>query len=473
MIKPPINKQSLAFVDLETTGATASRDRITEIGIILVDGDKVEEWSTLVQPEARIPSHIERLTGITNEMVADAPCFADVAQTVMRLLEGRVFVAHNARFDYAFLKQSFMREGIDFSAKTLCTVKLSRRLFPNYPRHNLDSLIARHNLQVDARHRAIGDARLIHQFWRHIHQTLDHETIDHAVKTLLGRPSIPTHLDLTLIDGLPERPGVYLFYGENGLPLYIGKSKNIRQRVMSHFAADVSSAKEMSLSQQVRRIEFHSTGGEIGALLKEAQLVKQLQPTHNRLLRRNNELCSIQLQESASGHQVRIAYASHLDFSTEANLFGLFQSQREATKTLSQIAEDHRLCKGLLGLEKIKAGSPCFGWQLRRCDGACVGKETRQSHDLRLMTALAGLRIKTWPFSGPAYLREGDEMLLIHQWAYLGSARTEEEVWSALDGHQARFDKDTYRILVKVIHKLKPLPTPGQAVQANPLSDTV
>ena len=450
-------KQSLAFVDLETTGATASKDRITEIGIILLDGENVEEWSTLVQPEARIPSHIERLTGITNEMVTDAPRFNEVAQTVLRLLDGRIFVAHNARFDYAFLKQSFLREGIDFFAKTLCTVKLSRRLFPSHPRHNLDSLIARHNLKVDSRHRAIGDARLIHQFWNHVHLTVDHAKIDEAVKTILGRPSVPTHLDLTLIDGLPDSPGVYLFFGENDLPLYIGKSKNIRQRVMSHFTADISSAKEMSLCQQVRRIDFYRTGGEIGALLKEAQLVKQMQPTHNRQLRRNDELCSIQMQDSASGQQVRIAYARDLDFSTEANLFGLFQSQREASKTLMQIAEEHRLCKGLIGLEKIKPGSPCFGRQLRRCDGACTGEEPRAKHNLRLIAALSSLRIKTWPFSGPAYLREGDEILLIHQWAYLGSARSEQEVWSILDGHHARFDKDTYRILSKVSHLLQPL----------------
>lgn len=450
-------KQSLAFVDLETTGATASKDRITEIGIILVDGENVEEWSALVQPETRIPTHIERLTGITNEMVADAPRFADVAQTVLRLLDGRIFVAHNARFDYSFLKQSFLRERMDFSAKTLCTVKLSRRLFPTHHRHNLDSLIARHSLKADSRHRAIGDARLIHQFWTHIHQTLDHAKIDEAVKALLARPSVPTYLDQTLIDGLPDSPGVYLFFGENDLPLYVGKSKNIRQRVMSHFTADISSAKEMSLCQQVRRIDVHRTGGEIGALLKEAQLVKQMQPTHNRQLRRNDELCSIQMQGSPSGQQVRIAYARDLDFSTEANLHGLFQNQREASKALTQLAEQHRLCKGLLGLEKIKAGSPCFGRQLKRCDGACTGAEPRLNHDLRLITALSGLRIKTWPFPGPAYLREGNEMLLIHHWAYLGSARSEDEVWSILDGQQARFDKDTYRILSKVAHKLRPL----------------
>ena len=448
--------QPLAFVDLETTGATASQDRITEIGIILVDEHGVEEWSTLVNPETRISGFIEHLTGISNDMVAEAPRFGDLARRVYKMLEGRIFVAHNARFDYAFLKQSFLREGFDFSAKTLCTVKLSRRLYPGHPKHNLDTLIERHGLKVEGRHRALADAQLIYQFWNKIQATIPQETIQAAVKALLGRPSTPTHIDLTMIDGLPESPGVYLFYGENDLPLYVGKSVNIRQRVMSHFTADVTSAKEMSLSQQVRRIEHIKTGGEIGALLKEAALVKKLQPTHNRQLRRNNELCSIQLQETSDGLQVHVAYANELDFATTSNLFGLFKSKREALKALTEIAEEHSLCKAVIGLEKVKTGSPCFGRQLRKCRGACIGDEPRLAHDTRLLTGLGNLKIRTWPFDGPAYLQEGEEMLLIENWAYLGSARSEEEIWALLEGKSAQFDKDTYKILSKLAGKLQP-----------------
>jgi len=454
--------QPLVFVDLETTGATASQDRITEIGIILVDDDGVEEWSSLVNPETHISGFIESLTGISNDMVAEAPRFGDLAHRVYKMLEGRIFVAHNARFDYAFLKQSFLREGIDFSAKTLCTVKLSRRLYPGHPKHNLDTLIERHGLKVEGRHRALADAQLIYQFWNKIQSTIPQETIQAAVKALLGRPSTPTHIDLTMIDGLPESPGVYLFYGENDLPLYVGKSVNIRQRVMSHFTADVTSAKEMSLSQQVRRIEHIKTGGEIGALLKEAALVKKLQPTHNRQLRRNNELCSIQLKEKSDGLQMHVAYANELDFATTSNLFGLFKSKREALKALTEIAEEHSLCKAVIGLEKVKTGSPCFGRQLRKCRGACIGDEPRLAHDTRLLTGLGNLKIRTWPFDGPAYLQEGEEMLLIENWAYLGSVRSEEEIWALLEGKSAQFDKDTYKILSRFAGKLQSLDSFGQ-----------
>src|SRR5574343_372881 len=449
--------QPLAFVDLETTGATASQHRITEIGIILVDEHGVEKWSSLVNPETRISGFIEQLTGISNEMVSDAPRFCDLASRVFMMLEGRLFVAHNARFDYAFLKQSFLREGIDFSAKTLCTVKLSRRLFPGHPKHNLDTLIERHGLKVSGRHRALADAQLIHQFWEKIQATIPQETIQSAVRALLSRPSTPTHIDLTMIDGVPESPGVYLFYGETDLPLYVGKSVNIRQRVMSHFTADVTSAKEMSLSQQVRRIEHIKTGGEVGALLKEAALVKKLQPTHNRQLRRNNELCSIQLKDSSEGLEVHVAYASELDFATTSNLYGLFKNKREAFKALTEIAEEHALCKAIIGLEKVKAGAPCFGWQLKKCLGACIGDEPRLAHDARLLAGLGKLKIKTWPFDGPAYLKEGEEILLIENWAYLGSATSEDEIWQIMDGRQTRFDRDTYKILSTAAGRLQPL----------------
>ena len=231
----------LAFVDLETTGATATSDRITEIGIVEVYADgTVREWQQLVNPGTRIPPFIEQLTGISNEMVADAPTFAAVAAETLRRLEGRLFIAHNARFDYGFLKNEFKRLGVTFRAPVLCTVKLSRTLYPQFHRHNLDSLIERHGLQADARHRALADAQLIHQFWQKIHVDRSSDEIEAALSKLNARPSLPPHLDASLIDDLPDTPGVYLFYGEKSdsgdLPLYIGKAKEIRQRCEDYMA---------------------------------------------------------------------------------------------------------------------------------------------------------------------------------------------------------------------------------------------
>ena len=450
---------ALAFIDLETTGATASHDRITEIGIVEVDADgSVQEWQQLVNPGQRIPPFIEQLTGISNEMVASAPAFAEVAEEALRRLRGRLFIAHNARFDYSFLKAEFKRLGIDFRANVLCTVKLSRALYPEHHRHNLDSLIERHGLRAADRHRALADAQLIHQFWQKIHVDRSSEEIAAALNKLNARPSLPAHLDASLVEDLPETPGVYLFYGENDLPIYIGKAKDIRQRVLSHFAADLRSAKEMSLAQQVRRVDWINTAGEIGALLKEATLVKTLLPMQNRQLRKNDEVCTWTLEPAADGHlQPQLTLADNIDFSRAGACYGLFKNSKEATTTLRKLAESHGLCQVVLGLEKAKPGKPCFAHQLHRCKGACVGKEAAAKHTMRVIAALAALKITSWPFTGPALLREEDQAHLIADWRYLGTVRDESEVAELLAGERPAFDRDIYKILAKYVGKLNPL----------------
>jgi DNA polymerase-3 subunit epsilon len=449
----------LAFVDLETTGATATHDRITEIGIVEVDADgSVREWQQLVNPGVRIPPFIEQLTGISNDMVADAPPFEMVASETMKRLEGRLFIAHNARFDYGFLKNEFKRLGIPFRASVLCTVKLSRTLFPEHKRHNLDSLIERHDLQAEARHRALADAQLIHQFWQKIHLALGSDEIDAALKAQNANPSLPSNLDAGIIDELPESPGVYLFYGENALPLYVGKAKDIRQRVLSHFAGDHSAAKEMELAQQIRRIDWIETSGEIGALLKESALVKQLQPTHNRQLRKNDEACTWTLADEGEGWlRPQLMVLSDMDTGQTGACYGLFKSSKEAGRVLRDLAESHHLCDALLGLEKFKPGKPCFAYQLKRCKGACVGSEPAAKHSVRLISALVGLKWLAWPFTGPALVREGDEIHLLEGWRYLGTARSDEELYTLLDNPRPPFDRDIYKILTKYIGKISPL----------------
>ncbi|MFM1788593.1 MAG: hypothetical protein RLZZ166_1060 [Pseudomonadota bacterium] len=451
----------LAFVDLETSGSTPTKDRITEIGIVTVDGEQVERWSSLVNPHQTIPSFIENLTGISNDMVAQAPSFDELAPEVRRRLQGRVFVAHNARFDYGFLKQSFMRTGYAFSATTLCTVKLSRALFPQEKKHNLDSLIARFDLQVQDRHRALADADLIHQLWVKLRAQLSEETLREAVVDLCGHPSLPSSLDPTVAEELPESCGVYLFWGENGVPLYVGKSKNIRERVFAHFAADVHSARELGLSQQIRSITWEETPGEVSALLREAQLVKELKPSFNRQLRLQKGFASLALGAADDDPQVDVVTSQDRSFSRGEDLHGIFESVTEAKRVLRHLADQHELCKGLLGLERLRQGAGCFGRQLRKCRGACQGQESLKDHHLRLSLALVKLRLAAWPFQGPAVLRESDEaVLVIDQWAYLGIARSEDELASLLESHGERqFDRDTYRILQKVARQLQPIHT--------------
>ena len=455
--RPWVPPEGLAFVDIETTGGPAQRASITEIAIVEVDGDEVREWSSLVRPGMRVAPHVARLTGIHDAMLVDAPPFEALADELLDRLQGRLFVAHNARFDHGHLRAAFRRAGLDLRPRVLCTLKLSRKLFPEERLHGLDALVARHGLQVEDRHRALGDARLLWQFWQRLHERFGPGTVGDAVRALAGRPSLPPHLDPTELEGLPDAPGVYLFYGENALPLYVGKSLRLRTRVMAHFAADHRSDRELSLSQQVRRVEWIRTDGEIGALLEEAQLVKRLQPTLNRQLRRNRALCAWRLSDDgADGLRVELVQADDLGFGGQEPIYGLFRSRREATERLRALAVEHSLCLALLGLEKHAPGRRCFAQQLGRCRGACCGAEPLGAHTQRVRQALQGEAVQAWPHAGPVALREGRALHVIDAWRYLGTARTLRDAAGLLACARPAFDLDIHRILQKAMVRLGP-----------------
>lgn len=455
-----------AFVDLETTGMLATRDRITEIAIVAWDGHaEPTTWSSLVNPGVRIPPAIEGLTGITSEMVAGAPTFADLAAEVGQRLAGHLFVAHNARFDFAFLKNEFRRVGLEFNPPHLCTLRLSRRVFPEHTQHGLDHLIARHGLAVPGRHRALPDALALYAFWQTVRRTVPQEALRDLAQSLVARPSVPAHVDPASLDALPTGPGVYIFYGASGLPIYVGKSLHVRTRVLSHFSADHSDPKEMSLCQQTHRVEGIACAGAVDALLTEARLVKELQPSLNRQLRRNRELCSWQLIDQGLGYwKAELRYARDLDFGRQPELYGLFRNRRTATLAMEEIAKAEGLCLAVLGLERGTLGKPCFRRQLARCRGACHGAETLEAHSERLRAALAELALTAWPFAGPALLDEGDGVHVIDAWCYLGHARSGEELNGLLDRGQPRFDKDTYRILVKEMGRLRGVAQDGRQI---------
>lgn len=450
----------LVFVDLETTGGNAVYHRITEVGIVrLHDGAVVEEWSSLVNPECRIPSYIESFTGITNAMVADAPRFADIAAVVLEKLrrpsdgvgDAPVFVAHNARFDYSFLRTEFRRLDVYFSAKVLCTVKLSRRLFPEFPRHSLDAVMQRHQLTCSARHRALGDARVLGDFWTHLRREVAEATLAEAARTVLGANRLPAYLPAELADELPEGPGVYRFFDAENVLLYIGKSHSLRTRVLGHFSAEHSDAQAQKKARMVRRIDWVETAGDLGAQLKEAEWIKAQKPVFNKRLKQKND--AFTLQAPFQGRGVRMIALSEVAAADFARSHGVFHSAKDARKALTDISRAHSLCSKVLGLED-GAGS-CFAFQLGKCKGACVGQEPLMLHDMRLTMALSSLKLKTWPFPGRIALKEGrSEYHVLEHWAYLGTARSEEELVDLAEADAgAAFDVDVYRILVRHLAK--------------------
>jgi DNA polymerase-3 subunit epsilon len=476
---------AIAFIDLETTGTAPTGDRVTEIGIVRVhDGELVEEWSSLVNPGCSIPEDIQALTGITNAMVRDAPAFEDLKREVLERLEGHLFVAHNARFDYGFIKNEFRRVEIPFTADVLCTVRLSRRLYPEAVGHGLDALIARHGLEEavagDAasrtgRHSALGDARALWRFVQRLYREKEVADVEAAVRRLLKIPSLPPQLPPEALEALPEGPGVYRFYGVNDLPIYVGKSINLRDRVRSHFSSDHRSANDIRLSGEIRRIEVDETAGELGALLREARLVKELLPLHNYRLRRKANACFIRLEDLAAAPEVvvnkDIDWGEHFAAPGARSLFGPFNAKLNVRKLLEELSAEHGLCWRQLGWEK--RGGPCFARQVRKCRGACVGEETPQAHNLRLATALAPWRVAQWPWPGRIVVRERhpdgrfDEVHVFDRWCHVGTARTEEDLAGLLEARcEIQFDPDVYKILLahvakrrSAVHVVEPVAT--------------
>jgi DNA polymerase-3 subunit epsilon len=447
--------QPLVFLDVETTGAHPVYDRITEIGLVAVDpGGAREEFSTLLNPGVSIPPAIQSLTGITNDMIALAPRFEEVAGMLYGRLEGRLLIAHNARFDYGFLRNEFRRAGVRYASQVLCTVKLSRKLHPQEARHNLDAIMARYGIACEQRHRALGDARVLWQLAGLWARTLGADVVAAAARLLLRAPTVPAGLPDGALDGIPEAPGVYLFYGKNDAVLYVGKSVNLRSRVLSHFSGDHRDGRDMKIAQEVRRVDWIETAGELGALIEEARLVKELAPVYNRRLRRSVELCAWHWRAQAPADPPRLISARDLNPDDFSDLHGLFRSRSAAREALRALAAEHGLCPILLGLEKGRG--PCFAHQIRRCRGACVGKETRVAHGLRLGQALTRLKMRPWPFAGRVAIRESggaaDSLIVLDRWCYLGTARSDAALHELLEhGPRPVFDLDTYRILTRFL----------------------
>jgi len=442
----------LAFVDIETTGSHFDRDRITEIGIKTLSKDGIQVWERLINPQTYIPQNIQRLTGISPQMVEGQASFEEIAQELKQELAGKIFIAHNVRFDYGFIKASFKRIGIDFKPKVLCTVKLSRLLFPDQPRHNLDTIINTHNLEVSARHRALGDADLLLQFWRVCESQFGKERLNEAINQLIGNPSLPPNLDQNLIDSIPDGPGCYIFYGENKTPLYIGKSITLRSRVMGHFQGALTQRKEMKLSLQVRDIDWIETSGELGALILESRLIKERMPSMNIKLRRSKDLCGWSLVQDQSGVLIPTLVTHHqLEPGLQDNLYGLFYSKREAHSYLKAIAKKYRLCEALLGLEKRVEGKSCFGYQVKQCGGACINLTPITLHNLQLKTALELFKVQIWPYSGSIAIKDGGEMIVIDKWCYLGTAINHEELSELKSDGDTEFDLDIYKIIKKAL----------------------
>lgn len=379
-----------AIVDIETTGGQANRDKITEIAIVLHDGNKVvDTYETLVNPERYIPYGITELTGITQEMVMYAPKFYEVARDIVQLTEGAVFVAHNVRFDYNFIREEFARLGFTYSRKQLCTVRLSRQAFPGLRSYSLGNLISHFNIQVDQRHRAMADALATTQlFERILSQGVTREHVHHMVNMGIKESKLPENISLSRLNDLPEACGVYYFHNQRGEVVYVGKSINIRKRVAEHFADQ--SPKAAKLQQLVDDITYEITGSELAALLLESYEIKRLSPSVNRAQRQRQFPYVIHSYYNDAGYLCfDIAEVATVRQRNQLRVLSEYPKLSHARGRLLHVLQANELCACFTSIQTGKG--PCFNYHLKQCKGACIGAEATNDYNARAEEAMQSL----------------------------------------------------------------------------------
>jgi DNA polymerase-3 subunit epsilon len=406
-----------AIVDIETTGGYAENHRITEVAIYHHDGMQVTDvFHTLVNPGRNIPYYISGLTGITTEMVLTSPAFEEIAEEIFKRLEGKIFVAHNAHFDYSFLKKEFEQVGINWQSKKLCTVRLSRKIIPGLRSYSLGSLAESLGIEIINRHRAGGDAAATAKIFD---QLLRRDSDGYIVKVLKrnsGETILPPNLPKEEFDRLPALPGVYYFLNARGNIIYVGKAINIKKRIAGHFTGDAREWSRSKIRNEIHHINYQLTGNELIALILESQEIRRLWPKYNQAQKFRVEEWGIFDYEDRNGY---------LRFSVNVVTKGSrplirFSTKGEAWNFLWEKVRDYELCPKLCGLQISKG--LCFDYQSGGCHGACMGIESVKKYNKRVESAIQAFKDEgeTVAIIGKGRSLGEQSLVLVEKGTYVG-----------------------------------------------------
>jgi len=372
-----------AIVDIETTGGYAANNAITEVAIVLHDGNReVRRYETLINPVITIPRYVQALTGITDNMVANAPHFEEIAHTVFEWLQDNIFVAHNVNFDYSFLKHQLKACGFDLDCKKLCTIRLSRKAFPGAPSYGLGNICNHLGIDIPNRHRAGGDADATVMLFERI---LREDGLTHIRAMLKGNSReqyLPVHLPAQQVESLPQLPGVYYFHDGKGKVIYVGKAKNLRHRVRSHFSNNKPGRQKQEFLRQIHSISHEVTGTELMAFLLECIEIRRLWPAYNRSLKRFEQTYGLYVFEDRNGY-LRLALEKKRRQLQPVYTFSLLV---EGQNLLWKLMRQWRLCPKLCFVQRGEGS--CEGIAQQFCDGACEHKEAPEVYNRRVEEAV-------------------------------------------------------------------------------------
>jgi DNA polymerase-3 subunit epsilon len=375
-----------AIVDIETTGGHASANGITEIAICIHDGKKVvKRFQTLVNPQREIPIYISALTGITNEMVQNAPPFEDVAADIYHLIHGKIFVAHNVNFDYSFVRYHLAAAGYDLQLNKLCTVRLGRKILPGLPSYSLGRLCRHLGIDNEARHRAAGDAEATAELFTLLINSDSEGHIKQALKQNSKEQVLPANLPKKDVEQLPYSPGVYYFHDQKGKVIYVGKAKNIKKRVGSHFTGNNPGLQRQEFLRNIHQVSYQVCGTELIAFVLEAIEIKRLWPKYNRSLKRFENAYCLYAFEDQRGY-TRLAVDKRRKFS---DVIYTCNSLLDGYNLLNKLIEAFGLCPKLCFIQTNTA--PCTGAAGNQC--ACEGVESVEDYNKKVNNAIDQLKL--------------------------------------------------------------------------------
>jgi DNA polymerase III subunit epsilon len=406
-----------AIVDIETTGGYAENHRITEIAIYHHDGLGITNtYHSLINPERKIPYYITGLTGITSEMVGVAPTFSAIARNVHEMLEGKIFVAHNAHFDYSFLKKELEAAGISWNAKKLCTVRLTRKIIPGLRSYSLGSIAQSLGIEIQNRHRADGDASAtVKVFAQLLHR--DHEgQIGKALKRNSGETILPPNLSKEEFDKLPAKCGVYYFHDLRGNVIYVGKAINIKKRIAGHFTGDAREWGRSKIRNEIHHISYELTGNELIALILESQEIRRLWPKYNQAQKWKVEEWGVFDYEDRNGYR---RFSVNMVTRGSRPLIK-FTSKGDAWNFLWSKVREYDLCPKLSGLQVAKG--LCFDYQTGDCCGACMGVEAPKKYNKKTENAVLSFKGNgnTVAIIGKGRSLDEQSLVLVEQGSYFG-----------------------------------------------------
>lgn len=377
-----------AIVDIETTGGNAGSGSITEIAIIISDGKSILDiYTTLVNPLQPIPLFIEKLTGINDEMVSQAPTFKEIANEVHELLRDKIFVAHNVNFDYSFISHQLNQQGYRFNAPKLCTVRLSRKVFEDLPSYSLGNICRSLDIQVKNRHRAMGDAIATTELFHRIVEADRGLLIKSMLKKGSGDGYLPIHLSSHDLEQMPDKPGIYYFHDVKGKIIYVGKAKRLRKRVISHFSNNDVSKRKQDLMRMVHKISFKESGNELMMSVMESIEIKRIWPLFNRSQKKFENrfgICSYVDQRGVLRLGI-VKKKKHLVLHTS------FPYQLDGMRLLNKLAREHKLCPKMCFLQAETVA--CLGQEEDFCEGICSNKENIERYNKKVSKVIADLQI--------------------------------------------------------------------------------